>query len=95
MSMPPPLPGPVSGQARGRIHAQICKLVRVPERHTTPASVKAFFDPERYRPQKRSAGGDCGQRLKMTKSELAERFRLAAKMNGYQIEDITAPRLFD
>ncbi len=70
-------------------------------RHTTPANIRRFFDPATYR--KSDATPDCVQKRplsptsqssvpskssRMDRLELLEKFKLAAKLNGVDWNDI-------
>ena len=74
------------------------------ERHTTPENIRAFFDPATYQkstlgltgtmpppgPQKRPLDEVTVPRAKarMDKTELVEKFKLAAALNGLTWSDI-------
>lgn len=66
------------------------------ERHTTRENIRMFFDPNRYRTQKRPADTPAAppaRPAKLSKSELLDKFKLAASMNGFALEDVMAASL--
>ena len=64
---------------------------------TTPENIRKFFNPLTYsRPEKRTASPatPVGQKpVKMSKTELLEKFKLAATLNGYEWDEMAVSDL--
>ena len=66
------------------------------ERHTTRENIQNFFDPERYA-QKRPLSSPTtaptpAVKARVDKHELMEKFKLAAALNGFSLEDLFVSR---
>lgn len=74
------------------------------ERHTTQANVNVFFNPETYRNRGGEPGGSVQKRSaesptsappsktrSMGKVELLEKFKLAAELNGFSLDELVVP----
>ena len=107
--MPPPVPvhpsftaGGASSTPSSAVATPQARTQHVEERHTTPANIKRFFDPCTYRPttpQKRTASPSTPSstgavpKAKLAKTELLEKFKLAAQLNGIAWDELAEPRL--
>ena len=101
MPMPGSFATPPQDGEGGRKHVYSRVIQPGVERHTTQANVNVFFNPETYQNRRGERGGSVQKRAaesptsapptksrSMGKMELLEKFKLAAELNGYSLEDL-------